>query len=772
MNAPVVALIGNPNCGKTTLFNALTGARQMVGNWAGVTVEKKSGEFRAGDTRVTLVDLPGTYSLGSGHAISTDERIARDYAMAGEAQLVVNIVNAANLERNLYLTVQLLEMGLPLLVALNMTDVAAAEGIEIDMPALSARLGCPVVPLAASAGRGVEDLKDAIARALDTGTTLPAPVPYPPEVEAAVAEILPRLDMKDDARKRRWVALELLEGDPRLERARPDLADDLTRLRAGIEEDCGCEPDTLIACGRYDAVAALTEGILTRRGALGRSLTDRIDRVILNRLLGIPLFLGIMYLMFMFTINVGSAFIDFFDIVAGTLFVDGTAHLLGLIGSPDWLTTLAADGVGGGIQTVATFIPVIACLFLALSLLEDSGYMARAAFVMDRFMRMIGLPGKSFVPLIVGFGCNVPAIMATRTLENERDRVMTIAMTPFMSCGARLPVYALFAAAFFSTGGQNLVFALYLIGILAAVFTGFMLKSTLLPGATAPFVMELPPYHMPTLRGILLRTWDRLRGFIVNAGKIIVMVVVVLAFLNSWGRDGSFGNQDTENSVLSGIGRTIVPVFEPMGIEEDNWPATVGVFTGILAKEAVVGTLNALYAGIAEDSSGGSDGADSGYDPLPALAEAVASIGTNFADLAGTLADPLGLSVGDVSSVDLAASAQEVEIGTFGAMQALFDGRVGAFAYLLMVLLYVPCTAVIGAIWREAGARWGAFVVGWTWLMGWGSAVMFYQLGTFARHPSSSAIWVGAICAAFALTFLILRRLGRTADQAPPPVAG
>ncbi|ULB11363.1 Fe(2+) transporter permease subunit FeoB [Cereibacter azotoformans] len=775
MTERTVALLGNPNCGKTTLFNALTGTRQMVGNWPGVTVEKKEGLVRIGSHTWTVVDLPGTYSLGSGHSVSTDERIARDFALSGEAQLVVNIIDASNLERNLYLTVQLIEMGVPLILALNMTDIAKAEGITIDIPALSERLGCPVVPIVASKGGGIEDLKATVARVADTGTATHAPIAYAEEIEAAVQELVPHLEAAGGLRAQRWLALELLEGDNRLVARFPALGSRVDELRARIEADLGCDADTMIASGRYEAVAALTEGVVRRAGLVGRSLSDRIDRVVLNRLLGIPIFLFVMYLMFMFTINVGSAFIDFFDIAAATIFVDGVAHLLGQAGSPEWLTTVLASGVGGGIQTVATFIPIIACLFLFLSALEDSGYMARAAFVMDRFMRLIGLPGKSFVPLIVGFGCNVPAVMASRTLEAERDRTMTIAMTPFMSCGARLPVYALFAAAFFPTNGQNLVFALYLIGILAAVFTGFVLKHTLLPGQTSPFVMELPPYHLPTLRTVLIRTWDRLKAFVIRAGRVLVPVVAVIAVLNSWGRDGSFGNEDTESSVLAGIGQAIVPVFEPMGIREENWPATVGVFTGLLAKEAVVGTLNALYSGLAEASAAGADDPGMGdeapsYDLAAGLSEAWGTIGENLSGIADSVADPLGLSVGEIAEIDAAAEEQGVEAGTFGAMRALFDGQVGAFAYLLMVLLYVPCTAAISAIWREAGARWTAFVSGWTLLMGWGSAVLFYQAATLARHPVSSGLWIAGILGVFGLTILVLRRLGRQGGPNVPAV--
>ncbi|MDT8853567.1 Fe(2+) transporter permease subunit FeoB [Paracoccaceae bacterium Fryx2] len=764
MTDVTIALLGNPNCGKTTLFNALTGTRQQVGNWPGVTVERKSGRFAAGTSRVEVIDLPGTYSLASTHAVSPDERVARDYALSGAPQIIVNIVDASNLERNLYLTIQLIEMGLPVLVALNMMDIAKARGIEIDIAALSRGLGCPVLPIVAATGKGVEALKDEIVRAASVGVPPALPIHYGPEIEAAVADLMPLVAQAGAVRAPRWLALELLEGDESLLARMPELATHVHVTRAALAETLGYDVDTAIASGRYDAVAEVTAPSIRRILELDSTLSDSIDKVILNRALGIPIFLAVMYLMFMFTINVGSAFIDFFDIAAGTIFVDGFGHVLQTLGSPDWLTTLLASGLGGGVQTVATFIPVIACLFLVLSVLEDSGYMARAAFVMDRAMRAIGLPGKAFVPLIVGFGCNVPAIMATRTLEDARDRTMTVAMVPFMSCGARLPVYALFAAAFFPTGGQNLVFALYLIGIAAAVLTGFVLKSTLLPGAISPFVMELPPYHLPTLKGVLIRTWDRLKGFVIRAGRVLVPVIMVLAFLNSWGRDGSFGNEDTGNSMLSEIGRQIVPVFEPMGIEEDNWPAAVGVFTGILAKEAVVGTLNALYAGQNAE-------ADGEFDLGAGLAEAWGSIGDNLSGLGDTLADPLGLSVGDVATTDAAAAELEVEASTFGAMRAQFDGQIGAFAYLLMVLLYMPCSAAIAAVWRESGPRWTAFVTGWTTLMGWGSAVLIYQAATFARHPGSSAAWIATILTLFALTILTLRILGRTARRSGPLLA-
>ncbi len=766
-----IAIVGNPNCGKTTLFNALTGARQTVGNWPGVTVEKKVGRFTHGSRQIELVDLPGIYSLSTaGDDSSLDEKVARDYALSGEANAIVNIVDAANIERNLYLTTQLLEMGVPVLVALNMIDIAKSRRIAVDAEALSARLGCPVVAIVASAEKGIDILKDAIVNAADAGLPPAVGIDYGAEINAAIAELQPLLVTPEHMAPPRWLALELLESEAATgSSGNTALAKAAATAREMIEEALGYDADTAIASGRYDFINLVTTSAVRRTSEVSKTLSDKLDHVVLNRVLGIPIFLVVMYAMFMFTINIGGAFIDFFDIVAGTIFVDGFAHLLAAVGSPDWLTTLLATGIGGGIQTVATFVPVIGFLFLFLSVLEDSGYMARAAFVMDRFMRLIGLPGKSFVPLIVGFGCNVPSIMASRTLENERDRTMTIAMAPFMSCGARLPVYALFAAAFFPTGGQNLVFGLYLIGILAAVLTGLMLKNTLLPGETSPFVMELPPYHLPTVKGILIRTWDRLKSFVLRAGKVIVGVVMVLAFLNSWGSDGSFGNEDTNASVLSEIGRTITPVFAPMGIEQDNWPATVGVFTGILAKEAVVGTLNNLYAGLDDAGAAEAGEEDGGFDFWAGIGEGFASIGDKLAAVVDTAGDPLGISVGEVSNPELAAEAQEVDVGIFGSMVALFDGQVGAFAYLLMVLLYMPCGAAIAAVYRESGWKWTGFVAFWTVALGYGSAVLFYQTATIGRHPLSSALWVAGILAFFALTFVTLRRLGpdgRRADAA------
>jgi len=465
-----------------------------------------------------------------------------------------------------------------------------------------------------------------------------------------------------------------------------------------------------------------------------------------------------MYAMFMFTINIGNAFVDFFDQAVGALLVDGMSALLASYHWPDWLIVLISNGVGGGIQVVATFIPIVGFLFIFLSILEDTGYMSRAAFVMDRFMCFIGLPGKSFVPMIVGFGCNVPAIIATRTLDNQRDRILTNLMNPFMSCGARLPVYALFAAAFFPVGGQNLVFGLYLFGILVAVITGLIMRHTLLQGDPSPFLMELPTYHLPTLRGVYIKTWDRLKTFIFNAGKVIVPMVLVLNILNSLGTDGSFGRENSDQSVLSEIGRTLTPVFSPMGIQEDNWPATVGIFTGVLAKEAVVGTLDALYSQMA-DNTAKQDEKET-FDLSQALIAACQTIPENLTAIADKLLDPLGIGIGEVADAGAAADAQEVKVATFAVMQNQFDGQIGAFAYLLFILLYAPCVAATAAIYKETSRNWALFVVCWTTFVAYTTATLFYQMMTFAKHPTSAGIWAAILLLLAVAVVSLLRIVG------------
>lgn len=747
MSQHIISLIGNPNCGKTTLFNALTGSRQRVGNWPGVTVDKKTGNFSFEDHDIEVVDLPGIYSVTPTSVSGEDEIVARDYLLSGQAQVVVNIVDASNLERNLYLTSQLIEMHVPMIVVVNMLDIAKQHKIKLDLDALEKQLGCPVIGLVANRNKGIEDLKKALVKFLDAPVTTRVTVQYDEVIEKAADLISAQLGLKENGR---WFAIQFFEHAPGIEDKFEGI--NLEKVHQVVQEtDQHFEGNTDIEItnARYELVSQIAEKVVVREGDVTGTLTDRIDRIILNRWMGLPIFLLIMYLTFLFTQNLGAVFIDFFDILVGGIFVDGLGQLLASWGTPEWLTVFLSNGIGGGLQTISTFIPVVFFMFLFLAILEESGYMARAAFVMDRLMRALGLPGKAFVPLLVGFGCNVPAIMATRTMDRASDRIITVMMTPFMSCGARLPVYVLFATAFWPTNGQNLVFGLYLIGIAAAILTGYLLKRTALPGAASAFVMEMPPYHIPTLKGVMLRTWDRVRTFMFRAGKVIVVIVACLAFLNSMGTDGSFGNEDSEKSVLSQVGKTIVPVFEPMGIQEENWPAAVGVFTGIFAKEAVVGTLNSLYDTLAVDkaheeaaATGDEPTEEGGFSLSDTFSEAVGSIGENFAGLAGALSDPLGIHVDDLSDQASAAEEQGVSLGTIDTIKTLFGSSSAVFAYLLMVLLYVPCVAAVAAIYREVGTKWTLFACAWTLALGYSAATIFYRVANFAAAPVYSIVCI------------------------------
>ncbi|MGB6301765.1 MAG: Fe(2+) transporter permease subunit FeoB [Rivularia sp. (in: cyanobacteria)] len=772
MKKQTIALIGNPNCGKTTLFNDLTGANQRTGNWPGVTVDRKEGKYNYDGVEITVVDLPGVYSLDAeDEGTGLDELIARDYLLSGEADLIINIVDASNLERNLYLTTQIMEMRLPMVTALNMIDVARERELDINTDILSQRLGCFVIPISAFLGEGIDILRTKINQLINNPGNLPTVVAYPAVIEDTLSQIEPLVEEKGRNKKisTRWFALKLLEYEDRVapELKGKELDQIVIENRRKIHQLLHEDIDIIVADSRYGFIRSLMQGSVRQTRNISTTKSDKIDQFVLNRWIGIPLFLAVMYFMFFIAINIGGAFIDFFDISVGTVFVDAPQAWLESLNAPGWFIGFVTS-IGGGIQTVATFIPQIGLLFVILSILEDSGYMARAAFVMDKLMRLVGLPGKSFVPMLVGFGCNVPAIMATRTLENRRDRLMTIMMNPFMSCGARLPVYALFAAAFFPRNGQNLVFGLYLIGIAAAIFTGLVMKNTIMQGEASPFVMELPPYHIPKLKGIAIRAWDRLRGFLLRAGKVIVLMVMVLSLLNSVGTDGSFGTQDSKDSILSATSQAVTPVFSPMGVRQENWPATVGIFTGVFAKEAMVGSLDSLYNQLAVAESGKQEKEEAFYF-WGGIASAFATIPANLAELGNQILDPIGLNIGDVQSQASVAEEQEVAIGTFGQMAKRFDGNIGAFAYLLFVLMYFPCVAATGAVYRETNLGWTVLVGLWTTGLGYWVATMFYQIATFPQHPGFSLAWIIGGVVAMAGTIFLLKR---SQSNRGIPVAG
>lgn len=745
MKTLTIGLIGNPNAGKTTLFNQLTGARQRVGNWAGVTVERKEGHFSTTQHQVTLVDLPGTYSLTTiSEQTSLDEQIACHYILSGEADLLINVVDAANLERNLYLTLQLIELGIPCIVALNMLDIAKSQHIDIDIAALSQQLGCPVIPLISTRGQGINELKTSIDEFQPV--TFKALINYPPVLLHEVDKLVQEMPESWPVQQRRWLSLQILEGDiyslaragiaaPRLELAREN-------LRQNQHED----PELVIADARYQSIAHICDIVGNSQQAEPNRLTQALDKVILNRWLGVPIFLFVMYLMFVLAINIGGALQPIFDIGSAAIFIQGIQWVGYTLHFPQWLTIFLAQGVGGGINTVLPLVPQIGMMYLFLSFLEDSGYMARAAFVMDRLMQALGLPGKSFVPLIVGFGCNVPSIMGARTLDAQRERLITIMMAPFMSCGARLAIFAVFAAAFFGQDGASIVFSLYLLGIAVAILTGLVLKYTIMRGEASPFVMELPVYHVPHLKSLLLQTWQRLKGFVLRAGKVIVIASIFIGGLNSFSFNGK-AVDSINDSALASVSKVLTPLLAPMGIHEDNWQATVGLVTGAMAKEVVVGTLNTLYT--AEQIKNEPFDAES----FNLWGELAGAVDTTWQGLKETfslsvLSNPIEASKGD----------GEMAAGSMGVMSSKFGSSISAYSYLIFVLLYVPCVSVMGAIARETSRGWMTFSILWGLNVAYSLATLFYQAATFQDHQQQSLTIIALVIIINALILLGLRR--------------
>ena len=750
MNKLTIGLIGNPNSGKTTLFNQLTGARQRVGNWAGVTVERKEGQFSTTDNNVTLVDLPGTYSLTTiSSQTSLDEQIACHYILSGDADLLINVVDASNLERNLYLTLQLLELGIPCVVALNMLDIAEKQKVRIDIDALAARLGCPVVPLISTRGRGIDALKLAIDRHQKNSDL--ELVHYPRPLLREADRLAQFMDPTMPQKQRRWLGLQMLEGDIYSRAFAGNAAQKLEASLAHLSEELD-DPALHIADARYQSIAAVCEVVSNTLTAEPSRFTAAVDRIILNRFLGLPVFLLVMYLMFLLAINIGGALQPLFDVGSVAIFIHGLQWLGYTLHFPEWLTIFLAQGIGGGINTVLPLVPQIGMMYLFLSFLEDSGYMARAAFVMDRLMQALGLPGKSFVPLIVGFGCNVPSVMGARTLDAPRERLMTIMMAPFMSCGARLAIFAVFAAAFFGQQGALVVFSLYVLGIVMAILTGLMLKHTIMRGEASPFVMELPVYHDPHLKSLLIQTWQRLKGFVVRAGKVIVVVSIFLSALNSFTLSGKAAD-NINDSALASVSRVITPLFKPIGVHEDNWQATVGLFTGAMAKEVVVGTLNTLYTAenIQEEAFNPAE-FHLGDELYSAVDETWQSLKETFS--LSVLANPIEASKGD----------GEMATGAMGVMSEKFGSASAAYSYLIFVLLYIPCISVMGAIARESSRGWMGFSVLWGLNIAYSLSTLFYQTVNFRQHPQFSLVSILAVVLFNVVLLGMLRRARSRVD--------
>lgn len=697
-----IALAGNPNSGKTTLFNTLTGSAQYVGNWPGVTVEKKEGKLRGHKEDVTVVDLPGIYSLSP---YTPEEIVSRDYLLHQSPGVVLNLVDATNLERNLYLTTQLLEIGLPVVVALNMMDVLEKTGDTVDANELSKQLGCPVLPISALKMKGA-DLQRMAEQVLQTahqGALPQSTHKFAPQVETSLDDIGALLGAKVPDTQRRWYSLKLLEADENVlatlafSQADKQKIDELSQ---SIEKAFDDEPEGVITTQRYEWIGSILHKC-QRKVQKALTTSDKIDRIVTNRWLALPIFAVIMIIVYYISVStVGAIVTDFTnDVLFGEWIMPGVQTLLEGIGTAEWLVSLVVDGIIGGVGAVLGFVPQMVVLFLLLSFLEDCGYMARVAFIMDRIFRKFGLSGKSFIPMLISSGCGVPGIMATKTIENEKDRRMTIITTTFIPCGAKLPIIALMAGAIMG-GAWWMAPLMYFVGVFAVVTSGIILKKTrMFAGEAAPFVMELPQYHWPAIKNLLLHMWERVRSFIVKAGTVIFASAVLIWFLGSFGFDGGFGMVDVENSILAAIGRFVAPIFAPLGF--GDWRAAVGTISGLVAKENLVSTLGVLY-GLGEEAEGA---------------------------------------------------------GLWTSTMAMFGGSVaGAMSFLIFNMLCAPCFAAIGAIRRQmASGKWTAFAIIYQTVYAYALALMVYQFGSLFITGAFTVGTVAAIVVLALFLFLLFR---------------
>lgn len=652
-----IALMGNPNCGKTTLFNGLTGSNQHVGNWPGVTVEKKEGSFKYKDKKYNIIDLPGTYSLGN---YSEDESVATNFILQNKPSLVINVVDATNLERNLYLTSQLLELNIKVVIALNMMDEAKKRKININIDKLSKELNVPIVATIASREDGLEDLKKTVVENLNSKREVLAPEIYGEDLKEAFREYSPLFEGVTSDYPKESLALKLLEGEESVFKSIEGKLKDPEKLK----DEIGLR-QLQIVDARYEFISKVIGRSVTRPNENQETLTDKIDKIVTHKYLGIPIFILIMFLIFQLTFTIGEDLLG--DSIGGLIdFLGENVNLLlTSLHAPAWLVSLIGEGLFQGVGAVLEFIPLIMILYFFIGILEDTGYMARAAYVMDRVMKKVGLHGKTFIPMIVGFGCNVPGVMATRTLDNKKDRMVAMLINPFMSCGAKLPIYLVFVAAFFPNNGGIVLFTLYALGILVALIMGKIFSSTLFKGVESNFIMELPPYRAPIFKYVVKDMWDKVYGFIKRAGTVIFSVVTLLWVLANLPHGVEPYSQA---SLLGKIGTFISPIFKPAGF--GTWQASVSLFAGIAAKEAVVATLGMVYAGVSEGT------------------KLVAAIQGHFTSLS-------------------------------------------AASFLVMTLLYTPCVAVIGTIKNETGSmKWAIFTAVYTFVLAWIAAVLVFQVGT------------------------------------------
>lgn len=704
--AIVVAVAGNPNSGKSTLINAIAGTRLHVGNWAGVTVEKKEAKFDYRGRSVRLVDLPGTYSLSP---YTQEEIIARDYLVSERPDLIVNVVDATNLERNLYLTMQLLELGIPVVMALNVYDEAEAKGYSIDVKGLETMLGITVVPTSAVKKIGIGELLDAVVAVADCPDDHePNQLNYGEDVEQALELLEKELAGERGVLEnypKRWLLLKLLEGDSHVhDVVRIDV--DAERALHHLKKTHGDDIESLMADVRYSLASGLCREVLRKPELRKMELTEKIDRVVLNRFLGIPIFLAAMWLVFKLTFDLSSPFADWLDTMTAGPFKRWAEAILGTLGAPDWTVSLVNDGIVSGVGFVLVFVPVIFAMMFFITFLEGSGYMARAAFVMDRAMHAIGLHGKSFIPMLLSFGCNVPGIYATRTLENPRDKALTALLLPLMSCGARLPVYVLFVAVFFPNNSGTVIWSLYVLGIALAMVMGLVFKRTLFRGEAPMFIMELPPYRMPSFRSLCIHTWEKGKHFLIKAGTYIMAVSVLVWFLLNL----PWGVETKRDSYLGRTGAAVAPVFEPLGF--GSWEAASSLITGVIAKEIVVGTMGEIYAPAQQEVAD---------EPQPTLGEDLKEIVVSFG---GAARDAVTTTLG-IAGEEAGEESSSLMAAVRGAFTPL-----SSYAFMAFVLLYMPCVIVGIAMRHEFGTwKWTAMAFSYQTVLAYLVALIIYQGG-------------------------------------------
>ena len=694
-----IALAGNPNCGKTTLFNALTGSNQFVGNWPGVTVEKKEGKLK-GHKDVTIMDLPGIYSLSP---YTLEEVVARNYLINERPDAILNIVDGTNIERNLYLSTQIMELGIPVIMAVNMMDIVEKNGDKIHIDKLAKKLGCEVVTISALKGTGIKEAADkAVQIAQKKGAAVPVHE-FDKDVEAVIRTVESKLGNDIVNEQKRFFAIKLLEKDDKITeqmKSVPDVSAEIKQLEDKFDDDT----ESIITNERYVYISSIIGDCITKNKKNAMTTSDKIDRIVTNRWLALPIFAVVMWIVYYVSVStVGTIVTDWTnDVLFGEIIPPAIENLLNAIHCADWLQGLILDGIVAGVGAVLGFVPQMLVLFLFLAFLESCGYMARVAFIMDRIFRKFGLSGKSFIPMLIGSGCGVPGIMASRTIENDRDRKMTIMTTTFVPCGAKLPIIALIAGALFN-GASWVAPSAYFVGIAAIICSGIILKKTkLFAGDPAPFVMELPAYHWPTISNVLRSMWERGWSFIKKAGTIILMSTIVLWFLMNFGWvDGSFGMLEAEqlnDSILASIGSVIAPLFAPLGW--GDWKMAVAAVTGLIAKENVVGTFGVLF-GFGEVAEDGQE---------------------IWGQLAGSLS------------------------------------TVAAYSFLVFNLLCAPCFAAMGAIKREMNnAKWFWTAIGYQTLLAYVVSLCIYQIGNLFLGGSFGIGTVVAVLLVIGFVYLLVR---------------